>query len=62
MLLRAESSLNMSDETSQPEETTKKTREAAEQSRALDTLTDHVRASWGCLVQVLSLKRSDTDG
>ena len=34
----------MSDETSQPvEDTTKKTREAAEESKALNTLTDHVR-------------------
>lgn len=37
----------MSDETSQTEETTKKTRQAAEQSRALDTLTDHVAAHSG---------------
>ncbi len=34
----------MSDETSQPvDENTKKTREAAEESKALNTLTDHVR-------------------
>ena len=33
----------MSDETSQPvDDTSKKTREAAEESKALNTLTDHV--------------------